>query len=171
VIGAGTVSDQREDGTILYLAATPLRRGTLAACAVMTAWIAALSIIVPSLVVAWAIATGGTLGVSSLVWPLVACALGALAYAGAGVLAAMVLRQPVVVAVLYILLWEGTVATWTSSAEYLSLAAYARAIAVQGIERVNAPEIGAAVGAMLLVAVAAATVVVSARRLSRTELP
>ena len=171
VVGAGAVSDQREDGTILYLAATPLRRITLAASAVVAAWAAALAIILPGVVVSYLVAMRGDLQVEALAWPLLAVLPASLAYCAIGALAAMVLRQPVVAAVLYILLWEGTFATWTSTAEYLSVAAYGRAIAVKGIDPVNAPEFGAAAGAAVLVGGAALATAWAARRLTRTELP
>jgi ABC-2 type transport system permease protein len=171
VIAAGTVADQRDDGTILYLVATPLRRSTLASCAVLASWVAAMAIIVPSVLLSGVIALGGAVSASQLLWPLAGAALAALAYCAAGVLAAMLVRQPVVVAVLYILLWEGTVATWTPSAEQLSIAAYGRAIAVRGIEPVNAPDVGALAGGIVLIAGTLAATVVAARRLTRTELP
>lgn len=171
VIGAGSVADQRDDGTILYLAATPLRRSTLAACAVLASWTAAMAIIAPSVLLSGVIALGGEVSASGLLWPLAGAALAALAYCAAGVLAAMLVRQPVVAAVLYILLWEGTVATWTPSAEQLSIAAYGRAIAVRGIEPVNAPEVGALAGGVVLIAGTVAATIATARRLTRTELP
>lgn len=171
VIGAGTVADQRDDGTILYLVATPLRRTTLALCAVLASWAAAMAIIVPSLVLSGAIALGNEISAAGILWPLAGAALAALAYCAGGVLAAMLVRQPVVAAVLYILLWEGTVATWTPSAEQLSIAAYGRAIAVRGIEPVNAPDVGALAGGIVLAAGAVAATIATARRLTRTELP
>jgi ABC-2 type transport system permease protein len=171
VIGAGTVADQRDDGTILYLVATPLRRSTLAICAVVASWAAAMAIITPSVLLSGAIALRGEISPAGILWPLAGAALAALAYAAAGVLAAMLVRQPVVAAVLYILLWEGTVATWTPSAEQLSVAAYGRAIAVRGIEPVNAPDLGALAGGIVLIAGTTAATVAAARRLTRTELP
>lgn len=171
VIGAGTVADQREDGTILYLAATPLPRIALAACAVVAAWAASLAIVLPSLVVSYAVALRGDLDPGALAWPLLGVLAASLAYCALGALAAMVLRQPVVAAVLYILLWEGTFATWTRSAEYLSVAAYGRAVSVRGIAPVNVPEVGAAMGAVVLLGAALLATVVVARRLTRTELP
>jgi ABC-2 type transport system permease protein len=151
--------------------ATPLRRSTLASCTVLASWVAAMAIIVPSVLLSGVIALGGAVSASQLLWPLAGAALAALAYCAAGVLAAMLVRQPVVVAVLYILLWEGTVATWTPSAEQLSIAAYGRAIAVRGIEPVNAPDVGALAGGIVLIAGTLAATVVAARRLTRTELP
>lgn len=171
VIGAGTIADQREDGTILYLAATPLPRIALAVSAVVAAWAASLAIVLPSFVVSYAVALRGDLDPGALAWPLLGVLAASLAYCALGALAAMVMRQPVVAAVLYILLWEGTFATWTRSAEYLSVAAYARAIAVRGIERVSAPEVGAALGAVVLAAAAVLATAAVARRLTRTELP
>lgn len=171
VISAGSVSDQRDDGTILYLASTPLPRVRLAGSLIVASWLAAMAIVVPSIVVAAGIALRGAIEVSAVLWPLAGAALAALAYSALGVWAAMVLRHPVVAGVLYILLWEGTFANWTDSAEQLSIAAYARALAVEGVERVNAPEVAVPVAAIALAGVAVAGLVAAGRRLTRTELP
>jgi ABC-2 type transport system permease protein len=171
VIAAGAVADQREDGTILYLASTPVRRITLAACAVVAGWAAALAILVPTLMLSGLIVLGGEFSTGAVAWPLAAVVAAALAYSALGVLAAMVLRQPVVAAVLYILLWEGTFATWTQSAEYLSVAAYARAIAVEGVTVVTAAPVSPLAGAAMLILGTAGATALAARRLSRAELP
>lgn len=171
VISAGSVSDQRDDGTILYLASTPLPRIRLAGSLVVASWLAAMAIMVPSIVIAGAIALRGDISAPAILWPLLGAGLAALAYSALGVWAAMVLRHPVVAGVLYILLWEGTFANWTDSAEQFSIAAYARALAVEGVERVNAPEVAAPIAVLVLAGAAAAALVAAGRRLTRTELP
>lgn len=171
VISAGALSDLREDGTILYLVSTPLRRVTLAASLTTAAWLAALVIVVPSVLLAGPIALGGDLTLAAIAWPLLAALLASLAYCALGVWAAMLLRHPVVVGALYILLWEGTFATWTDTAEYFSIGAYARAVAVEGVTRVNAPDIRAGVALIVLLAIGAVATAAAARRLARAELP
>ena len=84
----------------------------------------------------------------------------------------MVTRRPVVIGVLYILLWEGTIATFAASADRFSIAAYGRAIAVRGHRRrQRAPSFGGATGVIVLVAVTVVAVWLATRRLTRTELP
>ena len=69
--------------------------------------------------------------------------LAALCYCAAAAWLAMVVRRPVVIGVLYILLWEGSIATFAASADRFSIAAYGRAIAVEGVIDVNAPDASA----------------------------
>ena len=76
---------------------------------------------------------------------MLAAALTALCYCAIAALLAMVTRRPVVIGVLYILLWEGTIATFAASADRFSIAAYGRAIASEGIAGDNAaPSFGGA---------------------------
>jgi hypothetical protein len=78
---------------------------------------------------------------------------------------------PVVIGVLYILLWEGSIATFAASADRLSIAAYGRVLAVEGVIDVNAPETSPVVAVIVLAVVVALTIRAAARRLSRTEMP
>ena len=98
-------------------------------------------------------------------------ALAALCYCAAAAWLAMVVRRPVVIGVLYILLWEGSIATFAASADRFSIAAYGRAIAVEGVIDVNAPETAPAAAAVVLLAVSALAAWAAARRMTRTELP
>ena len=50
VIGVSAIGDEREDGTILYLVATPQSRLGLIATKIAAAWTATLVLLVPSLV-------------------------------------------------------------------------------------------------------------------------
>lgn len=171
VIAAGAVGDDREDGTILYLASTPLPRLGIVATKVLAAWTAALALLAPSVLVAGLIALGDRATAAMLLWPLAGVALAALAYAAAAALLAMVSRRPVVLGVLYILLWEGSIATFAASADRLSIAAYGRAIAVEGVVEVNAPDASTGTAVLVLALVAAGATWLAARRLTRTELP
>ena len=62
----------------------------------------------------------------------------------------MVTRRPVVVGALYILLWEGSIATFAASADRFSIAAYGRALAVEGVVDVNAPDASALTALLVL---------------------
>jgi ABC-2 type transport system permease protein len=103
---------------------------------------------------------------------VLAAALTGLCYCALSALLAMVTRRPVVLGVLYILLWEGTIATFAASADRFSIAAYGRAIASEGIAGDNAaPSFGGGTGLIVLVAVSLAAGWLATRRLTRTELP
>lgn len=171
VIAASAVGDERDDGTILYLVSTPLPRPGLIATKILASWTAAMALLTPAVLASGAIALGDRLEAGMLLWPLAGVALSALCYCAVAVLLAMVSRRPVVIGVLYILLWEGSIATFAASADRLSIAAYGRAIAVEGVVDVNAPDASAASAVVVLALVTAAATWLAARRITRTELP
>jgi ABC-2 type transport system permease protein len=171
VIGASAIADEREDGTILYLASTPLSRLTLVLSQIAAAWTATLALLVPTVLASGAIALGGEGTASQIAWPLLGIVLAALCYCSVAAWLAMVVRRPVVIGVLYILLWEGSIATFAASADRFSIAAYGRAIAVEGVIDVNAPDASSATAIVLLIAVSALAAWAAARRMTRTELP
>lgn len=172
VIGASAIAEEREDGTILYLASTPLSRLTIIVTKVLASWTAALALLVPSVVLAGLIVLGSSAGAGQILWTAAAAAMTALAYCAVSALLAMVTRRPVVIGVLYILLWEGTIATFAASADRFSIAAYGRAIASEGVTGDNAaPSFGGTTGFIVLAVVTVAATWLATRRLSRTELP
>ena len=171
VIGASAIADEREDGTILYLASTPLSRLTLVVTKIAAAWTATLVLVLPATLASGAIALGGDADASQLVWPLIGIVLAALCYCAVAAWLSMVVRRAVVIGVLYILLWEGSIATFAASADRFSIAAYGRAIAVEGVIDVNAPDASSSVAVVVLLAVSALAAWAAARRMTRTELP
>ena len=172
VLGVSALGDQREDGTILYLAATPLRRIAIAAQAALAAWAATLLLVGPSAVIC--IAVSGKAAPAFALWTLLAVFLVSGAYVAAFGWLALRTRRPVIFGFLYILLWEGSIATFAASANRLSIAAYGRAVlarAVPDAPRFNVPSIGAGVGAVVLAVVIAAGVALTARAFAHAELP
>jgi ABC-2 type transport system permease protein len=171
VVGASAIGDDREDGTILYLAATPLSRLRLVASKVAASWSASMLLLAPSALLAGALALGGDTDGPQLLWPLAGIALAALCYCAVWAWLSLAVRRPVVLGALYILLWEGSIATFADSADRLSIAAYARAVAVEGVIEVNAPDVSAAAAALVLLVASGLALWGAARRLTRTELP
>ena len=171
VLGAGALGDEREDGTILYLASTPLPRRTLVMTKILAAWTVSMVLLAPAVVIAGVITLGDRLEASQILWPLLGVALSALCYCAATSWLSMVTRRPVVVGALYILLWEGSIATFAASADRFSIAAYGRALAVEGVVDVNAPDASALTALLVLAGAIAVTTWAATRRFSRTELP
>ena len=97
--------------------------------------------------------------------------LASLAYCAASVLLSLYTRRPIVIGVIYILLWEGSIATFAASAAKLSISAYGRAFVGHVLPQASRPVAGTAVAALVLVAVAAVAAWTSARALGRVELP
>lgn len=171
VIGASALGDEREDGTILYLLSTPVSRLGLVVTKVLASWTVAAALLTPPVVVAGLIALRDDATVGRIVWPVVGMLAAALCYCAVTAWLSTVTRRPVVLGVLYILLWEGSIATFAASADRLSIAAYGRVLAVEGVIDVNAPEISAPVAVIVLAIVSAVAIRAAARRLSRTEMP
>jgi ABC-type transport system involved in multi-copper enzyme maturation permease subunit len=172
VLGVSALGDQREDGTILYLAATPLKRVAIAAQAGLAAWAATLLLVGPSAVIC--IAVSGKAAPAFAIWTLLAVVLVSGAYVAAFGWLALRTRRPVIFGFLYILLWEGSIATFAASANRLSIAAYGRAVlarAVPDAPRFNVPSVGAGAGAVVLAAVIVLGVGLAARAFARAELP
>jgi ABC-2 type transport system permease protein len=171
VFGVSAFGDEREDGTILYLVATPQPRLELVVAKVAAAWTATLIMLVPSLVLSGLLSLRYGASVGLIGWPLLGVVLASLAYCGGSVLLSLYTRRPIVIGVLYILLWEGSIATFAASAAKLSISAYGRAFTAHVLPQASRPVAGTAVSAVVLLAVVAATGWAAARALGRVELP
>ena len=171
VFGVSAFGDEREDGTILYLAATPLSRLKLVVAKIAAAWTATLVLLVPSLVVSGLLSLSHGLHAGLIGWPLLGVVLASLAYCAASVLLSLHTRRPIVIGVLYILLWEGSIATFAASAAKLSISAYGRAFVAHALPQASRPVAGIAVSALVLAAVAVVAAWATARALGRVELP
>jgi ABC-2 type transport system permease protein len=171
VFGVSAFGDEREDGTILYLVATPQPRLGLVVAKVGAAWLAALALLVPSLVLSGLLSLGGKLTVGLVAWPLAGVVLASLAYCAASVWLSLHSRRPIVIGVLYILLWEGSIATFAPSAAKLSISAYGRAFVAHVLPQASKPVAGTLASGLVLVVVIAVAAWLSARSLGRVELP
>ena len=170
VIGVSAIGDEREDGTILYLVATPQSRLGLIATKIAAAWTATLVLLVPSLVLSAILILKGETNLSALAWPVAGVAFATLAYCGVATWLSLRTRRPIVIGVLYVLLWEGSIATFAASASRLSIAAYGRALVAERFPEAAAPVVGPAAAVVILAAAAAFACWLGARALVRTEL-
>ena len=170
VIGVSAIGDEREDGTILYLVATPQSRLGLIATKIAAAWTATLILLVPSLVLSALLILQGDTDLSALAWPVAGLAFATLAYCGVAAWLSLRTRRPIVIGVLYVLLWEGSIATFAASASKLSIAAYGRALVAERFPEAAAPVVGPAPAVLILAAAAALTCWLGARALVRAEL-
>jgi ABC-2 type transport system permease protein len=174
VIGSSALGEERDDGTILYLASTPLPRLAIALPALAAAALTTIVLCLPGLLITVALSPGGDLSAGTAAWAIASVAAGAVTYAAAFGALSLRVKRPVVVGLIYVLFWEGSIATFAPSARWLSLGAYARAIVAGGLpgstDR-NVPSIGAFAAIVVLAAVAAVAALWCGRRLSHIELP
>ena len=119
---------------------------------------AAAALLTPPVVVAGLIALRGDATAGRILWPVAGMLAAVLCYCAVTAWLSTVTRRPVVLGVLYILLWEGSIATFAASADRLSIAAYGRVLAVEGVIDVNAPEISAPVAVIVLAIVIAVAI-------------
>ena len=171
VFGVSAFGDEREDGTILYLVATPQPRLELVIAKVAAAWTASLVLLVPSLLLSGLLSLGSAASLRLIGWPLLGVVLASLAYCAASSWLSLKTRRPVVIGVIYILLWEGSVATYAASAAKLSISAYGSAFVAHALPQSAAPIAGLVPSALVLAAVVVLATWGAARSLARTELP
>ena len=171
VFGVSAFGDEREDGTILYLVATPQPRIELVIAKLAAAWIATLLLLVPSLVLTGVLSLEGNLTAGRVGWPLAGVVLASLAYCAASAWLSLRTRRPVIIGIIYILLWEGSIATFAASAEKLSISAYGRSFVAHALPQAAAPVTGTVPSAIVLAAITAVAAWGAARALVRSELP
>jgi ABC-2 type transport system permease protein len=174
VIGSSALGEERDDGTILYLASTPLPRLAIATPAIAAAALTTAVLCLPGLLLTILLSPGDDLGATNAAWAIASVLAGSITYAAVFGALSLRVKRPVVIGLIYVLFWEGSIATFAPSARWLSLGAYARAIVAGGLPSStdqNVPAIGALAAVGVLAAVAAASALWCGRRLGRVELP
>jgi ABC-2 type transport system permease protein len=174
VIGSSAIGEERDDGTILYLASTPLPRLAIALPAIVAAALTTVVICLPGLAIVIALSPGSDFTVSAAVWAIASVVAGACAYTAAFGALSLRVKRPVVIGLIYVLFWEGSIATFAPSARWLSLGAYGRAVLAGGLPRYtnyNVPAIGGLAAVAVLAGMAAVATWWCGRRLTRLELP
>lgn len=174
VLGVNAFGDERDERTLGLLLATTLPRTAIVlvkyAAAAAVTWLVCLPATLGCMLLGTA-ATDLPAGevVGSL---LVASLLAATAYAALFVLLSLLLQRAVLVGLAYLVLWEGLLAGTATTFRNLSVGAYANTV-------VGAPfdeppfltaDVSVVAAALVLLAVTAGAVALSAWRLPRTHL-
>lgn len=118
IFASATLGDLTDDSTLVYLWARPVRRWVI----VLAAFLSAITVTIPMVVVPLVIAaalTGG--GDDLIVGTVVASTLGVVAYAGLFTALGLRVRRALVWGLLYILIWEGFVARGGDNAARLAV--------------------------------------------------
>ncbi len=174
VLAVTAIGDERESGTIVYLATSRLPRYRIVAEKILAATLAAIVLLLPAFV---AIAVFGShLGVGSenIARGIGGTALVVLAYASVFSMVGLLLKRALVAGIVYILIWEGAIATVAPSAERFSLTAWGRAITDGGIYGLDAglvPTLTANTGVVALVAATIVAIALASWRLAHMDLP
>ena len=125
VIGSSALGEERDDGTILYLASTPLPRLAIALPAIAAAALTTAVLCLPGLLLTILLSAGDDLGAANAAWAIASVLVGAVTYAAVFGALSLRVKRPVVIGLIYVLFWEGSIATFAPSARWLSLGAYA----------------------------------------------
>jgi ABC-2 type transport system permease protein len=125
IVGTGVLGSEIDDGTLLHVLAKPLPRyeillTKLAVAAGVTAAVAA-----PPLFVAGLLAESAAVGLALAV----AAAVGAIAYSAVFVAMSLLTRRPVLLGLVYVVLWEGVLANIVRGTRWLSIQQHVVSIA------------------------------------------
>ncbi|MFI6066494.1 ABC transporter permease subunit [Micromonospora sp. NPDC051227] len=125
IIGTGVLGAEIDDGTVVHILTKPLPRWQIVLPKLaVAAGITAVTVAVP-LYVAGVLANSVRLGLALAV----AAALGALAYSALFLALSLVTRRPVLLGLVYVLIWEGLLGNFVSGTKVLSIQQYVIALA------------------------------------------
>jgi ABC-2 type transport system permease protein len=125
IVGTGVLGSEIEDGTIVHILTKPLPRWQIVLPKlVVAAGVTALTVAIP-LYVAGVLAESVRFGLGLAV----AGAVGALAYSALFLALSLVTRRPVLLGLVYVLIWEGLLGNLVSGTRVLSIQQYVIAIA------------------------------------------
>jgi ABC-2 type transport system permease protein len=125
IVGTGVLGSEVDDGTIVHILTKPLpRRDIILAKLGVAIGVSAVTSAVP-LFVAGMLADSARLGLGLAV----AAVVGAFAYSSFFLLLSLLSRRPVLLGLLYILVWEGLLGRFVSGTRVLSIQQYVITIA------------------------------------------
>jgi ABC-2 type transport system permease protein len=177
VLGTAALGAELEDGTAVFLLATPLARwrivaGKLIVAAGLTGVLVATSALLAGLLVA-----GDRGGLPGAVGAALGAASGAVVYAAVFIALSILTGRALVIGLLYVLVWEGIVSGLFAGVRLLSIRQYAIGIAdglVPGagsaVGTAGGPALSAPAAILASAIVVAAAVAVAVSRLSRYEV-
>jgi ABC-2 type transport system permease protein len=120
IVGTGVLGSEIDDGTIVHILTKPLpRRQIILAKLFVAAGVSALASAIPLFVVG-VLAADVKFGVALAV----AAVVGAAAYSALFLLLSLVTRRPVLLGLVYILVWEGLLGRFVSGTRVLSIEQY-----------------------------------------------
>ncbi|MET8360119.1 ABC transporter permease subunit [Micromonospora sp. NPDC005171] len=125
IVGTGVLGAEIDDGTVVHILTKPLPRWQIVLPKLaVAAGVSAATVAVP-LYVAGVLADSVRLGLALAV----AAALGALAYSALFLALSLVTRRPVLLGLVYVLIWEGLLGNFVSGTKVLSIQQYVIALA------------------------------------------
>jgi ABC-2 type transport system permease protein len=127
IVGTGVLGAEIEDGTIVHILAKPLaRREIILAKLVVSIAIVGVTTAVP-MFIAGTVADSVRFGLALAA----ACGVAAVGYSAVFLLLSLLTRRPVLIGLVYVLLWEGVLGNLLASTRNLSIHQYALTVAAK----------------------------------------
>jgi ABC-2 type transport system permease protein len=127
IVGTGVLGSEIDDGTLVHILAKPLpRREIILTKLVVAVAVTAVTVGVP-MYLAGLVAGSGRLGIGLAVGSLV----GAFAYSALFLALSLLTRRPVLLGLLYVLIWEGVLGNLLTGTRMLSVQQYVVAVAAK----------------------------------------
>ena len=169
VFASASLGDPREDGTLVYLWLRPLDRGAV----VVGAYLASVTVSLPLTVLplgAAAIVGGASPG--GVVATAVAAFFGVVSYSGIFLLLGLLIRNPMIWGLGYVLLWEGLFAGFSESIGRAAVRGYARSLLanLSDVDLGSAAETASVTAVIVCLAVTVVSLTVAAVRLDRMDV-
>ena len=129
VLGTSVLGSEIEDGTIVYLLSKPLPRWLIVAAAVAVAGLASAALVVASTALCWVAGLGSAAVTPDAARILAGVAFGAVVYSFVAVALSSLTGRALIIGLLYVMLWEGSLASLLAGTRLLSVRQYVLAIA------------------------------------------
>jgi len=168
IFASASLGDSREDGTLVYLWLRPMSRYSVVA----GAWLASASISIPLTIVPMGLAAifldaGGNFVVTTILSTL----LAAFAYCALFVFVGLLVKNSVLWGLVYVIVWEGLVATWSSGAAKLAIRGYARSMLTERTDvALDVGSVSQSTAVVGLILISIGFLVISGIRLNRLEV-
>ncbi len=172
VFGTAAIGAELEDGTAVFLLVKPIDRWRIVVAKLIVAVGLSIALVAPASFLAGAILQPGGTSLSGAVGAAVGTAVGATVYATVFFALSLVTSRALAIGLVYVLVWEGVLASLLEGVGTLSVRQYALAISA-AIATPGAADPGlldARVALVLSVVAIAVAAVVAVRRLSSYEI-
>lgn len=125
IVGTGVLGSEIDDGTLVHVLAKPLPRSTVVLTKLVVSVAVTAAVVGAPMFITGAIAGSTRLGLGLAL----GSALGALAYCALFLALSLLTRRPVLLGLLYVLVWEGLLGNLVAGTRVLSVQQYVVAVA------------------------------------------
>lgn len=125
IIGTGVLGSEIDDGTIVHILAKPLARREIILAKLAVSTVVSWIVCGVPLALTGIIAGSGKLALGLML----GAGVGALAYSALFLMLSLVTRRPVLIGLLYVIIWEGVLGNVLSGTKALSVQQYVQTVA------------------------------------------